>query len=446
MRGKSAVVAVLVLLVTLVCFRPAVAADAQATAPSPSWPHTTSINGASIEVYQPQAIDWKDHEILTARAAVAITRPGTTTPVLGTVEVALKTETDAATNTVSFTDPKLLGTHFPSLDTQQAAQLEDKIRQALPEMKTRHVPLQAILLSLGQTAHPRDVTLHNAPPVIFYSDKPASLVVFDGDPVLAPVGKTGLSFAVNTNWDVFSDGNSWYLLNGDVWMSAPAYAGPYRYVTRLPPAFERIPTDRNFAAVRKAIPPKHRGAGIVPKIFVSTKPADIIVTNGPPKFTPVAGTGLQSVRNTNADLFLYPSSGQVLRADLRTLVLRAGPGRSVAVCHRQAATGFRADSAGQPARARAGLGARHQPGATGGAAGAGAEAGDTEARCGQGRCGVLRQARVQADPGHVPDVRGEHRRPGDRDRRELLRLLPGRLVRRAVADRAHGCLPHRCRR
>jgi hypothetical protein len=38
---------------------------------------------------------------------------------------------------------------------------------------------------------------------ICYSSRPASLLVFDGEPVLAPVAGTSLSVAVNTHWDVF---------------------------------------------------------------------------------------------------------------------------------------------------------------------------------------------------------------------------------------------------
>jgi hypothetical protein len=134
-------------------------------------------------------------------------------------------------------------------------------------------------------------------------------VVFDGEPVLAPVAKTGLSVVVNTNWDLFTDGKGWHLLNNGAWMMAPAYAGPYQPASRLPPAFSSIPADANFAEVRKSIPPKPNKTA-VPAIFVSTKPAEIIVTNGPPQFAPVAGTGLQSVKNTNSVLFFEPASGR----------------------------------------------------------------------------------------------------------------------------------------
>jgi hypothetical protein len=269
-----------------------------------------TVNRASVTVYQPQAIAWPDHERLTARTAIAIARPGEKTTVLGTIEVSFATVTDAATGEVRLSDSKLISSHFPALDTAQAAELEEQIRQALPGVQARPVALQAVLLSLKQPPHAENIPLQNDPPVVFYSNKPASLVVFDGEPVLAPAGKTGLSFAVNTNWDVFSDGKSWYLLNNGLWLTAPAYAGPYRPITKLPGAFSKLPADANFASARKAIPPRTGGSAAVPAIFVSAKPAEIVVTAGPPQFAPVSGTGLQAVKNTSSVLFFEPSSGR----------------------------------------------------------------------------------------------------------------------------------------
>ena len=299
MRGNRAVIAVISAIFSL----PAVADE-------PVWPHTLTVNGASAVVYQPQAIAWPDHRTLTTREAIAITRPGEKTPILGTTEIAFATETDARTGDVVLSDPKLLASHFPTLNTEEAARIEQKIKAALPDIHPAPVPLQSVLLSLKETAQPEAVAVNTDPPVIFTSTKPASLVVFDGEPVTAQIGKTGLSFAVNTNWNVFSDGEDWYLLNNGVWMTANAYSGPYHPITRLPPAFSNIPPDANFADVRKAIPPPAIKPSVVPAVFVSTKPAEIIVTTGAPQFAPVAGTGLQAVTNTNSTLFLEPSSGR----------------------------------------------------------------------------------------------------------------------------------------
>ena len=51
-------------------------------------------------------------------------RPGQSQPVLGTIELTLATQTDEATGIVHLSDPTLLNSHFPSLDTQQAQDLQ----------------------------------------------------------------------------------------------------------------------------------------------------------------------------------------------------------------------------------------------------------------------------------------------------------------------------------
>ena len=274
-----------------------------------TWPHTITTPNASVVVYQPQAIAWPNHEKLSARAALAITRHGEK-PIVGTVDISLATRVDAATGDVMLSDPQLLASHFPSLDTAQAAELEERIKAGLPAIDTKHIPLNAVLLSLKEHDAPPAAPLATEPPMIFHSSTPASLVVFDGEPVLAPAGKSGLSFAVNTNWDVFTNGETWYLLNNGLWLAAPAYAGPYERVTTLPPAFKALPADKNFADARKAIPPRPGKSGSAPVIFVSTKPAEIIVTQGQPQLAPVAGTSLEVVRNTNSILFFEPASGR----------------------------------------------------------------------------------------------------------------------------------------
>jgi hypothetical protein len=308
-RGPSSVVlrACVLGVALLAIARPV---HGQIAPPSPAWPHTLTINGSNVVVYQPQAIDWTDHGILSTREAIAITPPGQTTPILGTTEIAFATQTDAATGNVILSDPQLKASHFPALDTARAAQLEQQIKAALPDIHPQPVALQSVLLSLKDTGQPQNIAINNDPPAIFYSEKPASLVVFDGEPVLAPIGTTGLSSVVNTNWDVFTDGQSWYLLNDGLWMAAPASSGPYQPIAKLPPVFASLPADPNFAAVRKEIPPKPAKPGQTPVVFVSTKPADIIVTNGPPQFVPVKGTGLQAVKNTTSTVFFEPTSGR----------------------------------------------------------------------------------------------------------------------------------------
>ncbi len=70
---------------------------------------------------------------------------------------------------------------------------------------------------------PKDVPgLKADPPVIFFSDTPAVVVNFDGDPIWSPIAKNDLKFAVNTNWDVFQHEptKTFYLRYNDSWLTA----------------------------------------------------------------------------------------------------------------------------------------------------------------------------------------------------------------------------------
>jgi hypothetical protein len=225
------------------------------TAAAESWPHTIKREGSTVTVYQPQAIAWAGRKRLTARAALSITRPGQPKPLMGTIELTLATTVDEASGVVNLSDPQLTSSHFPALDTQQATSLEARIREALPQMQLRQVPLQTVLLSLKQLPV-ASVPVNNAPPVIFYADRPASLVVFDGEPVLVAAGNSALSYAVNTNWEVFVDHGSWFLLNNGVWLSAAQVGGPYAPVRSLPESFQALKKDAHFSGTARYIPAK----------------------------------------------------------------------------------------------------------------------------------------------------------------------------------------------
>ena len=68
------------------------------------------------------------------------------------------------------------------------------------------------------------------PPPIFVSKQPALLVQTDGPPAFAPVkGKSGLSFLVNTNWDIFrvEEGGALYLRDDTRWLTASSLEVPW---------------------------------------------------------------------------------------------------------------------------------------------------------------------------------------------------------------------------
>ena len=307
---------------------------AAAVPSSVAWPHTVSGRGGSATIYQPQVISWPGQTTLTARAAVAVTRQGGGAPILGTVEVTATTSTDFATRTVTLSDLTPGRLAFPLAGHRtQAAQLETRIRAALPAIAYKAVPLDTVLLSLrDSTSVPGDPAVSNEPPVIFYSARPASLVVFDGEPVLAPIAGSTLSLVVNTNWDLFFDpagDGAWYLLNNGSWFAAARATGPWQPTEALPEALRSLPDEPNLAEARRAIPGRPVAPGAVPTIFVSTKPAEIIVTDGPPSFSPIPGTQVQIVTNGNERAVPPHRYRPLLLPRLRPLVQRGGAGRAL---------------------------------------------------------------------------------------------------------------------
>jgi predicted metal-binding membrane protein len=277
-----------------------------------TWPHTIRGDGGTVLVHQPQVAAWPDRQTLNTRIALSITPDGAKTAVLGSLEASFATTTDMAARQVTLTNARLTSSRFPAADTAQAARLDERIRAALASLPPKQVPLDMVLMSLRTGGEaPASVPLQHVPPTIFVSQGPASLLVFDGEPVLAPVSGTSLSVAVNTNWDVFVDADSetWYWLNNGAWLRASVVEGPWTPAGPLPAAFSSLPDDRNFAEVRRYLSGRSASAADMPQVFVSTTPAEIIVMRGAPQYSAIPGTQLQYVSNTDAPLFRHSGDG-----------------------------------------------------------------------------------------------------------------------------------------
>ncbi len=292
-------------------------APAQGAAPAAApaedqWPHTITTQNGSATVWQPQVVSWPERRTLNTRGVVGVTPAGSTQQALGTVEIAFSSTVELAERVVVLTEPRLVSARFPTLDADRGAQLEQRIREVLSGLGVKRVPLAMVVKSLAEQAEkPPAVAIENTPPKIFASARPASLVVYDGEPVLAPIPGTTLAFVVNTNWDVFQETGSktWYLLVNGGWLAAPDAKGPWAPAGVLPVAFGSLPANDNFRDVKKQVPGRRYGPADAPTVFTSTTPAAIIVTNGPPQWTAIAGTSLQYAANSDAALFRDTAQG-----------------------------------------------------------------------------------------------------------------------------------------
>src|SRR2546422_4743082 len=83
-------------------------------------------------------------------------------------------------------------------------------------------------------------------PKVFYSNDPAEIITFKDKPVYAKIPHTQLSYATNTESNVFfqSGENQYYYLVAGRWFRAKSLDGPWTFATTdLPADFAQIPPD-----------------------------------------------------------------------------------------------------------------------------------------------------------------------------------------------------------
>ncbi|MBV8171353.1 MAG: hypothetical protein JO219_05410, partial [Candidatus Eremiobacteraeota bacterium] len=274
---------------------------------APTWPKTYTGSQATAKVFQPQIKSWNNYTVLDGIAAVALTPSGAKTPIYGTATFTTFTSADFTTGIVQIVTPKITGTHWPDQTAANSSKYDGLLRSTV-QLHNNTIPLASVLASISaQKALPKESNLSHQPPTIFYSQTPAILVVFDGNPIMAPVQGTNLKYAVNTNWNVIQNGadSKYYLLNTDNWIAAANAQGPWTPTT-APAAFSQLPDDANWTEVRQHL--SATAAATAPKVFVSTSTADMILTDGDPKLAAISGTRLSYVSNTETALFKYQPS------------------------------------------------------------------------------------------------------------------------------------------
>lgn len=276
------------------------------------WPRQITNNKVRIACYQPQIDEWKNYKSITARFAVSMTPPGEA-PVLGVAVITGETTTDNDSRTVVIRNPKIVSARFQAEKSEDVIRLEAVLKTNFPTAPLT-ASLDRILAGLQiskEAAAP--VELKVDPPPIYVSTSPAMILMVEGKPVLSPVESTGLKFVVNTNWDLFFDESSttYYLLSGDEWLSAKDLKGPWELPPSLPNAFEKLPDEDTWKHVKDEVPWTVRKGMIIPKVFYSDKPAELIVFDGNPVWAKIEGTGLEWGQNSENHVFRYEPTGAI---------------------------------------------------------------------------------------------------------------------------------------
>jgi hypothetical protein len=149
-------------------------------------------------------------------------------------------------------------------------------------------------------------------PAVFYSDKPAEVILFDGQPVYSQIPDTQLEYATNTNSVVFvyTPSQQFYYLTAGRWFrTADLQQGPWTYATPdLPSDFAKIPLSSPASAILASVPGTEEAKDAV---LLAQVPTTVTVKSaeaaakvkveyaGDPKFEPIKGTSMEYATNTH---------------------------------------------------------------------------------------------------------------------------------------------------
>ncbi len=276
-----------------------------------AWPREIETEKGLVVMYQPQ-VDSLEGNNLMARAAVSVTGKGESEPVFGAVWMEIRIETDIDTRLVSFDEIRVPRVRFPDATPEQ--------EQALIDLLTREMPTWNIEFSLDRLIAALDLAekqtqvaegFDNTPPKILFRQEPTVLVTIDGQPQLRELGDTGVQGVTNSPFLIAQDPKNkaaYFLYAGaDTWYKAPAVEGPWQVTSSVPKQIQQLEPEEG------ELDPEEAGEGpsTPPAIMVSTEPAELIVTEGPMQFSPLADGELLIVTNSENDLLREVTSQEI---------------------------------------------------------------------------------------------------------------------------------------
>jgi hypothetical protein len=275
------------------------------------WPAQVVAVDVGFVVYAPQLDNWSADR-LEGRAAVEVRLPGTEETSFGVIWFGARTVVDTA-GQVTIGAVTVNKADFP-LQPNRSSEFLDALRQGLAA-KAWTIPRQRLEADLAiERAAQQTQTqpLKNDPPSIIYSDRPAILVSIDGAPVMREVPTIpALLRVVNTRALVVLDKTTgrYDLQAAGHWFTAGSLDGPWSLDGDPAAVLERAKEQALAQDQVELLDDGEARDGNLPAIHVSTRPAELIRTDGPPQFSPIDRTQLLYVTNSPNSIFLELKSG-----------------------------------------------------------------------------------------------------------------------------------------
>ena len=266
-----------------------------------NWPREIVLADGVVVVYQPQP-EALDGNRLKGRAAVAVEMEKAEEPVYGVIWFEAQLDTDRAERMANITDVSVNRVRFPTEDDKKSKKLIELLEEEIPKWDFP-ISMDQLMTTLEREDKRAEMadSISTKPPKIIFINEPAVLISIDGEPRLKEESGSDLMRVINTPFTIlFEPATKTYYLNADekTWYTADDIKGDWRLVMTVPDEVaERAPQAEVDEQTDDEGEP-----GPAPKIIVETEPAELISATGDPEFTPISGTDLLYVSNTDSDV------------------------------------------------------------------------------------------------------------------------------------------------
>jgi len=270
------------------------------------WPRVIEAKEAKITIYQPQPESFSGDK-LTARTAVSVT-PKSGEPVFGAIWVDSRVATDRTTRIVTLVNVKVMAIKFPqAVDSVKMQKFKTLLESEIIKWDLQ-ISLDDLLATLELSDQEKNIdeNLKHEAPEIIISPQPALLVLIDGEPKFEKVEGSSLERVMNSPYFIVKDKSSKLYLNADdKWYTTGSVTEEWKVITSPPKEVKK--QEEKFSKDQPPVSGVEQATGKKikdPQIIVRTKPAELIITDGESSFTPIQGTQLLYVRNTESHLFM----------------------------------------------------------------------------------------------------------------------------------------------
>ena len=279
------------------------------------WPKEIVAEKYTINIYQPQNETYSVEENeLISRAAFSIKANDADALTFGSMWTNASLDVDRDSRMLSLASIEVTDVRFPNdVDDSKVELFSAFIEGEIPKWNLEFSQ-DELIASLEKVEEVSVDNLDNSPPTIIFSNEPAVLLFYDGEPKLSEID-TKYERVANTAMFVAKEikTGEYYLSGGDLWYSAKDPLGPWEYQKKVSSKLEKLKKEfvtENEQNTEDDLDVPIEKDEVKPKIISVIEPAELIVIEGESKFVPIQNTNLLFVDNTESDLFMNVETQQ----------------------------------------------------------------------------------------------------------------------------------------